>query len=222
MIIRMNCRCEFSVRCLIRAMNSMLLALSAILFIALAIVFFHTLFCLEYHPLITREGVSTMQEFWLEYKYIIHAFGGSLTLFIVSYNLQKYIDVETVKALGDLRNKLNSEDKNKIHTFLMPKEDKAAILIEIDTSIDNKSNITGSNAVLFDYIGTIELGAIMVKRKVISINEFYNQFGYRVENLMNNAAIRSHIKGNIGYYKELQYIVQQLIKADKLPADCGF
>ena len=163
-----------------------------------------------------------MQQFWLEYKYIIQTFGGCLTLFIVSYNLQKYIDVETVKALGDLRNKLNSDDKTKLHTFLMHEDDRTAVLTELDSPVDNKSNIAYSNAVLFDYIGTIELGAIMVKRKVISIDEFYNQFGYRVENLMNNAAIKSHIKDNPNYYKALQYIVQRLIKADKLPADCGF
>lgn len=209
-------------RCLISAINCILLVLSVILFTALAIVFFQTLFCWEYHPLITREGVSAMQKFWLEYKYIIQAFGGCLTLFIVSYNLQKYIDVETLKALGDLRNKLNSKDKKKLHTFLMHEDDRTAVLTELDRPVDNKGNIAYSNAVLFDYIGTIELGAIMVKRKVISIDEFYNQFGYRVENLMNNTAIKSHIKDNIYYYKELQYIVQRLIKADKLPADCGF
>lgn len=203
-------------------MNYILLALSVILFAALAIVFFHTFFCWEFHPQFTREGVSTMQEFWIDYKYIIQALGGCLTLFIVSYNLQKYIDVETVKALGDLRNKLNSDDKEKIHTFLMPTEDTKDVLTELDSPVDNKGNIAYSNAVLFDYIGTIELGAIMVKRKVISIDEFYNQFGYRVENLMNNAAIKSHIKDNIDYYKELQCIVQRLIKADKLPADYGF
>ena len=95
-------------------------------------------------------------------------------------------------------------------------------ILTVFSPVDNKSNIAYSNAVLFDYIGTIELGAIMVKRKVISIDEFYNQFGYRVENLMNNAAIKSHIKDNPNYYKALQYIVQRLIKADKLPADCGF
>ena len=217
----MNCRCEFSVRSLIGAMNGILLVLSALLFTALVIVFFHTLFIWEYHPLITREGVSTMQEFWIEYKYIIQALGGCLTLFIVSYNLQKYIDIETVKALGDLRNKLNSEEKKHLHTYLMPQSEKEPILQDLDEEIVQKDKIPYSNAVLFDYIGTIELGAIMVKRKVITIDEFYNQFGYRVENLMSNAEIKSHIKDNINYYKALRYIVLQLIKADKLPADCG-
>ena len=33
---------------------------------------------------------------------------------------------------------------------------------------------------------------------------------------------RYETKDNIYYYKELQYIVQRLIKARKLPADCGF
>ena len=218
----MNYRCEFSVRCLISVMNYMLLALSGILFAALAIVFFQTLFCREYCLLITREGVSVMQEFWIEYKYIIQAFAGCITLFIVSYNLQKYIDVETVKALGDLRSKLSSKDKAELHAFLMPEEDIWPVLTKIDNPVKNESSIPYSNAVLFDYIGTIELGAIMVRRGVITVDEFYNQFGYRVENLMNNTEIKSHIKDNLSYYKALRYIVQRLVKAEKLSADCGF
>lgn len=218
----MNCRCDFSVRCLISAMNYMLLALSVILFAALAVVFFQTLFCWEYHPQITREGVSAMQEFWVEYKYIIQAFAGCLTLFIVSYNLQKYIDIETVKALGDLRNKLNSEEKKKLHVFLMHESEKGPILKGVDKDLKENDKTSPDNVTLFDYIGTLELGAIMVRRGVITVDEFYNQFGYRVENLMNNAEIKSHIKDNLIYYKALRYIVQRLIKADKLPADCGF
>lgn len=207
-------------RSVIVALNYMLLVLSLALFAALAVVFFQTIFRWEYHPLITREGVSVMQEFWLEYKYIIQAFGGCLTLFIVSYNLQKYIDMETVKALGNLRDKLNGKEKVKLHTYLMHKDDRKPILQDADKRIENGGKIRYSNAVLFDYIGTIELGAIMVKRRVISIDEFYNQFGYRIENLMANEDIRSHIKDNMSYYGELRRILKFLVRYGKLPKDC--
>lgn len=218
----MKCRETLSFRTIIIAINYMLFGLSAMLFIALAIVFFQTFFCREYQLLITREGISTMQTFWCEYKYVIQAFGGCLTMFIVSYNLQKYLDIETVKALGDLRDKLNSENKKKIHSFLMHESEKCPILQDYHIANENDNNISNINAELFDYIGTVELGAIMVRRRVITLNEFYNQFGYRVENLMNNCEIKSHIKDNMDYYKALQYIVRRLIKAGKLSTDCGF
>lgn len=216
----MNCRRDCSMRSVIVALNYVLLVLSLALFAALAVVFFQTIFRWEYHPMITREGVSVMQEFWLEYKYIIQAFGGCLTLFIVSYNLQKYIDMETVKALGNLRDKLNGEEKVKLHTYLMHKDDRKPILQDADKRIENGGKIRYGNAVLFDYIGTIELGAIMVKRRVISIDEYYNQFGYRIENLMANEDIRSHIKDNMSYYGELRRILKLLVRYGKLPKDC--
>lgn len=224
----MTCKHKFSMRCLIKAINYILLGVSAILFISLIVVFIHTLFTPEYCISLTKDGVLTMQDFWLDYKGIIGSLGACLTLFIISYNLQKYIDIETVKALGDLRDKLNSDDNIKLHTYLLHPDDKEVILPEIDNrpndiieyekSMARKSaemvreeRIKYSNAVLFNYIGTIELGAIMLKRGVITFNEFYNQFGYRVENLIRNEHIREHIETNKTYYKFLHNIINKMV-----------
>ena len=68
-----------------------------------------------------------------------------------------------------------------------------------------------SNAEFFDYIGTIELGAIMVRRGVISVDEFYNQFGYRVENIWANEGVKKHISNNKSYYKDLNFIIRRLV-----------
>ena len=52
----------------------------------------------------------------------------------------------------------------------------------------------------------------MVKRKVITVEEFYNQFGYRVENLMNNEAVKKHVIDKSQYYKMFTFILNELIR----------
>lgn len=148
---------------------------------------------------------------WLDYKFWTETFGGCLTLWVIIYNLKKFIDIETVKALGDLRTKLNDDRKKEIHTFLFPNEDKTPIL----NNIENKSNSSDAaaqfaNADIFDYIGTIELGAIMLKRDAITLDEFKNQFGYRVENIKNNSNLMRHIKENKEYYSDFLWILAEL------------
>lgn len=133
-----------------------------------------------------------------------------MTLWIASYQLAKYIDVETINSLAQLREMLNSEEKKKIHTALFDPEDKEPILPELQSKNPDRT-MDFSNAEFFDYIGTIELGAIMVRRGVISVDEFYNQFGYRVENIWVNEGVKKHISNNKSYYKDLNFIIRRLV-----------
>ena len=64
-------------------------------------------------------GISGDYKFWTECLY------GSLTLLIISYNLMKFIDVETIKGLSDLRRQLNEGENKKVHSKLMADSDKA-------------------------------------------------------------------------------------------------
>lgn len=153
---------------------------------------------------------------WLDYKFWTETFGGCLTLWVISYNLKKFIDIETVKALGDLRTKLNDEKKKEIHSYLLPECDKKPIISCKSDTKTEENQLTINNVDLLDYIGTIELGAIMVKRGAITLDEFYNQFGYRVQNLMRNAEISKHLDNNAGYYDDLMRIVCLLKKEKKL------
>lgn len=156
------------------------------------------------------------EEEWLDYKFWTETFGGCLTLWIISYNLKKFIDIETVKALGDLRTKLNDEKKKEIHSYLLPECDKKPIISCNSNDKKEENQLIINNVDLLDYIGTIELGAIMVKRGAITLDEFYNQFGYRVQNLIRNSDICNHLNNNAGYYDDLMYIVCLLRKEKKL------
>lgn len=132
-----------------------------------------------------------MLNFWSEYKPLFSVLGTCLTLLIISTNLRKYIDVETVKTLGILRERFQGEEKMKIHDTLLDNDDKKTIIEDL------------SNVEILDYLGTLELGAIMLDRCVITKDEFCQQFGYRVENIRNNREIMKHIEENKQYYKYL-------------------
>lgn len=69
----------------------------------------------------------------IDCEYTLKVSGALLTLWIASYQLAKYIDVETINSLAQLREMLNSEEKKKIHTALFDPEDKEPILPELQS-----------------------------------------------------------------------------------------
>ena len=131
--------------------------------------------CLQLFPFLQND-----ESFIFDPWRILKCFATALSLWIVLYNLKKYIDVETVVLLGNLRGALNSKEKKVISNYLLPYPEKNnPIIPELERHpYDKKENcILRSNVELYDYLGTIELGAIMLHRKTITMKEFNNQFG---------------------------------------------
>lgn len=184
--------------------NITLFVFCIFLFICLLIVAFEPLFNSGWKIAATSDGVKCMIEYWKDYTSIITLFGASLTILLASLQLKRQSDTQAINALAELRSQLNSKEKKVIHLFLMEKDDREPCI-----EIINKSNteIDLTNADLFDYLGTIELGAIMLKRGVIDFDEFYNQFGYRVENIKKSGKILAHINQNRENYKYLLCIL---------------
>ena len=56
----------------------------------------------------------------------------------------------------------------------------------------------------------------MLERKHITFEEFFNQFGYRVQNIWNNHKVREHIHSEKEYYKALIYVFNEMRKHDKI------
>ena len=138
-----------------------------------------------------------MIAFWKDYSALIITLGSCLTLFIANYNLGQYLNVETINALATLRNMLNSPENRRVHEYLLPDDERQAILpnCETETDFQNISNID-----IFNYIGTLELGRLMWDNGVIDQTKFNNQFGYRVDNISNSKEIKEHILRNKKYY----------------------
>lgn len=157
-------------------------------------------------------------------------FGGCLSLWLVCFQLKKQSDIETVKLLGYLRELLNTGEKKKIHFYLFDSKnrhaksdnDKMALLKDLESDqkyiqhpcrnvIEEEDKIRHSNVEVFDYLGVLELGAIMLERGVISQEEFDNQFKYRIVNVY-NSDLRKHIEKEKKYYK---YLIKHFEKLGK-------
>lgn len=157
--------------------------------------------------------LASNYEFWFDCLY------GCLTLLIISFNLMKFTDVETVKALSDLRSKLNESGNRNVHAYLIHAEDMNSIFFsktkthsqKINNEEDRCANKIPEDLDVFNYLGTIELGAIMLQRGVISFGEFYNQFGYRVINIANNEELMTYIQfePERQFYDELWFVINE-------------
>lgn len=184
-------------RNLIKAINWILFAVIALLTICVLIIIGGAIVSGEFSIQPNSEGIKNMIAFWKDYSALIITLGSCLTLFIANYNLGQYLNVETINALATLRNMLNSPENRRVHEYLLPDDERKAILpnCETETDFQNIRNID-----IFNYIGTLELGRLMWDNGVIDQTKFNNQFGYRFENLFNSKEIKEHIKANKQYY----------------------
>lgn len=170
---------------------------------------------------ICRPNAEQAKSYFFDIPTLVAFFGGCVSLWLVSLQLKKQADAETVRLLGYLREQLNTGEKQKIHFYLLSSEkgkskhdnDRMALLSDLESdskyikqhckeNLDDEDKIRHSNVELFDYLGVLELGAIMLERGLISEKEFDNQFGYRIENVY-RSSLRDIIRSesNKSYYK---------------------
>lgn len=187
--------CTF--RNLIKAINAILLVIIALLTICVLIIICEAFLTDGVRIQYNSDGVKNMVAFWKDYSAIIITLGSCLTLFIASYNLGQYLNVETINALATLRNMLNSPETRRVHEYLLPDDERKAILPDSEGEANFKEIC---NIDIFNYIGTLELGCLMLENRVIDEDKFTNQFGYRIENLSNSQEIKEHILKNKKYY----------------------
>lgn len=184
-------------RRLIRVINGVLSIIIALLALCILIIICEAFFIDGIRIQCNSEGIKNMIAFWKDYSALIITLGSCLTLFIANYNLGQYLNVETINALATLRNMLNSPENRRVHEYLLPDDERKAILpnCETETDFQNIRNID-----IFNYIGTLELGRLMWDNGVIDEAKFKNQFGYRVDNISNSKEIKEHILRNKEYY----------------------
>lgn len=194
--------------------NRALVILSGFLLGCLCVILVQALISGTWRIRVSTTGIRGLQTFWSEFSPIIKLLGFCLTLLVASHHLSKYLDVETVHALSKLREMLNSHEKKKLHYYLLNLDDKKLILPEIEKSAECK-RIEFSNIEIYDYIGILELGAIMLKRGVITEEEFVSQFGYRVLNVWHSPEIRDRIMRDKEYYENFLVVAELMRKFDK-------
>ena len=191
-------------RSILRCLNFVFLGCVLLSFTAILVIVIEALFCDGWHFWPVTQGVKNAMLFWAPYVPIVKLFGYSATLLLAGYNLSKYMDVMTIEALRTIRERFNDEKKNELHECILHKNDIEPIIVVPDNKQDGEFNDVDKpqikNTTIYDYLGTIELAAIMLRKGMISVDEFYNQFGYRIENIFRNPDICQHVNNNYKYY----------------------
>lgn len=181
-----------------------LLIASAVFAICTALVIYRAAHNDGWHICLGPDSIKNMQDFWLQYTPLVKAFFASVTLFVASHSLMKYIDVERTRSLGEIREKLDDKPKKIIHDYVMNNKDKEGVPSSLIQRLNENSSIDLSTVEIFDYLGTLELGAIMLYRGTITEREFLNQFGYRFENLEESFLLQM-VNASKEYYQPLLY-----------------
>ena len=95
---------------------------------ALLIIAIKALFCDGWHLWPVPEGFLNAIEFWRPYVPIVKLLGYSATLLLAGYNLSKYMDMQVIESLRTIRERFNDKEKNKLHEFILHKDDSKSII----------------------------------------------------------------------------------------------
>ena len=193
----------------------------------------------EYDLLLTLAGIDGFVKFWSGYGLVLKILASGITLVITGYTLTHALHLATINSLKDLRERFNESGKKSFMLFLMksykaPDDSSDSNLAERIASTSSQLNvpvmienqISFNSTDVLDYFGVIELGGLMLKRGLITIEEFYNQFGYRLEYVLANQQIVKHIYNDAeGYYKDLHWVIDLLknvgLLKESLPVEPG-
>ena len=156
-------------------------------------------------------------------KFLLIACFSLLTLFVAGKQLQKQTDIACITALTELRKQLTSERNRNIHFALLHEDEQKTILDnKVDDETRKENELMQTDKILtidvLNYLGTLELGVLMVRRNLIDIKTFYSQFGYRIENIFErensdiHTSVRNHINGGKSYYKDILWGYEKIRK----------
>lgn len=208
---------------ILRILNIAFCTSSVILLICLLGICFDAIFNEQWYLQLDTEGYKNFQDFWSDKTWLLKGFLSCATIWIASYTLNRSLNISTINSLCVLREKFSEEGKKNFHLFLMAhsakKEDDEEGDSYIAERMKNTSGITKydfNSADVFDYLGIVELGAIMLKRGDLTFKEFYNQFGYRVEYLWQVDEIRTHIEKHSQYYEDFIDLIDLFKSKGKL------
>ncbi|MGL5912647.1 MAG: hypothetical protein ACRCZB_00670 [Bacteroidales bacterium] len=110
------------------------------------------------------------------FLFIVNAFlvlTNVVSIGILIYQIKKSKNVAKCTFLLELRDKFREEKRHEIHL-----------------AIDNKTQINGNDwNDVDDYLGLFEVCYIMIKNKVLLLEDFKNLYLYRIQNILKNEEV---------------------------------
>lgn len=175
---------------------------------------------------LSKEGVINMQSWWGNYSFLLNVLFSVTTLFLANLTLTRYLkeykrqgNIEETKAIIEIRKLLDSDPDNfRIHTDLeleIYEFSKKEVLGNDYKELNLKSLKRDQRERIkcYRYLGIIELASIMVQRDIITIEQFKNQFEYRIINIFRCKNLHEHLIENRTYWKNLLWIKNEIEKS---------
>lgn len=139
---------------------------------------------------IDKEGFNNFMGFFKPSLNLLTVTIITIPVYIALETLISSINNQEGKALIDLRKLLNEPENLEIHKKLRGSSGDWSIKIPQE-EFDNKDTWRKID----NYLGILELINILIEKGVISKENFNTQFGYRIDNVFENADIRSYLEG---------------------------
>ena len=202
-----SCAKSLMGECGIRAINWVLLVMMLILSGAFVIILFAPLFSKGLELAVSVKGIQGALQYWQPYEKLLSALFWITTLYVASHQLLKCIrefsrqgDIEAVNAIISIRKMLDEcPDNFKIHSKLEARD--------YDFPRDENNP---ERAKCFRYLGTLELGGMMVRKGIIPIEQFNNQFKYRLDNIRSCTNLWDYLNGeDRKYWNDLFWIIDR-------------
>ncbi len=122
-----------------------------------------------------------------------------LPIFLTIYTIRDNTSAKEASALLDIRNTLNQTDNITVHENLRGSTGAWRSSIPNDNETWRKID---------NYLGTLELCSILLRKGTISFQNFEHQFGYRIDNIVTQPEIVNKIESERDSWEDLMYLIE--------------
>lgn len=144
------------------------------------------------------EGITTYFQAMESFDWILSTTLTLLPITLTIISIMLNTNAKEVTTLLDIRNALNLKENVEVHENLRGSSGKW-----VNGNINGHENWRKID----NYLGTLELCAILIKKGVISFENFKRQFGYRVHNIVVNKEIVRKIESEKSSWEDLYYLI---------------
>ncbi len=117
-----------------------------------------------------------------------------LTLCVASVQCSRHIDQNVIESILNLRDAFDRDKIKEIQQYLIQ---------------NNKIEAYDFNDIeIYNFLGYLEVGSLMLQRGMMNKREFSNQFGYTLQQVLSCEDLYRHIKMSECFYEDFLFVVK--------------